>query len=126
MIVGERLRDLREQKRLMQSDIAERTGLLPGYISRVENCHTTPSIATLEKWAKGLGISLYQLLYDGEAPPKPDPIMANSENEGWGRRTSEAKYLRKLIQALARMSDRDRDALLGLTEKLAGKPQGKK
>jgi transcriptional regulator with XRE-family HTH domain len=119
MIIGERLRELREQKKLMQSDISASTGLLPGYISRVENGHTTPSISTLEKWAKGLGISLYQLMYDGEAPPKPDMLLQpHSDNSAWGSKTSEVKYLRKLIRSLSRMTERDRSALLGLTLKL--------
>jgi transcriptional regulator with XRE-family HTH domain len=120
MIIGERLRELREQKKLMQSDISSTTGLLPGYISRVENGHTTPSVATLEKWAKGLGITLYQLMYDGEAPPKPDLLfLLHSHNGDWGSKNSEVKYLRKLIRSLARMTERDRNALLGLTLKLA-------
>ena len=39
MIIGERLRPLREQKNLSQGDIAKRTGLLRTYLSRVESCH---------------------------------------------------------------------------------------
>ena len=37
MIIGDRLRDLREQKKLSQGEIEKRTGLLRCYISRVEN-----------------------------------------------------------------------------------------
>jgi transcriptional regulator with XRE-family HTH domain len=40
MIIGERLRVLREQKKFSQGDIEKRTGLLCCYISRVENGHT--------------------------------------------------------------------------------------
>ena len=36
MIIGERLRELREEKKLSQGDIEKRTGLLRCYISRVE------------------------------------------------------------------------------------------
>src|ERR1700676_4318984 len=55
MIIGERLRLLREQKGLSQYHIEQRTGLLRCYISRVEHNHTTPSVETLEKMARGLG-----------------------------------------------------------------------
>src|SRR2546429_6738123 len=37
MIIGDRLRALREDKKLSQGDIEKRTGLLRCYISRVEN-----------------------------------------------------------------------------------------
>jgi len=37
MIIGDRLRTLREQKNLSQGQIEKRTGLLRCYISRVEN-----------------------------------------------------------------------------------------
>src|SRR2546425_12819834 len=50
MIIGDRLRALREEKKFSQGDIEKRTGLLRCYISRVENGHTVPAIETLEKW----------------------------------------------------------------------------
>ena len=48
MIIGDRLRVLREQKRFSQGEIEKRTGLLRCYISRVENGHTVPAVETLE------------------------------------------------------------------------------
>ncbi len=51
MVIADRLRALREEKKLSQGDIEKRTGLLRCYISRVENCHTVPAIETLEKMA---------------------------------------------------------------------------
>jgi transcriptional regulator with XRE-family HTH domain len=49
MVIGDRLKELRESKELSQGDIEKRTGLLRCYISRVENGHTVPAVATLEK-----------------------------------------------------------------------------
>ncbi len=69
MIIGERLRMLREQKQFSQGESEKRTGLLRCYISRVENGHTVPAIETLEKLARALEIPLYRLFYDGEEPP---------------------------------------------------------
>src|SRR6195256_4502279 len=69
MIIGDRLRALREEKKLSQGDIEKRTGLLRCYVSRVENGHTVPAIETLEKMARALEVPLYQLFYDGEEPP---------------------------------------------------------
>ena len=85
MIIGDRLRAVREEKKLSQGDIEKRTGLLRCYISRVENGHTVPAIETLEKMARALEIPLYQLFYDGEKPP-PLPNLPN-------RRTAERHCL---------------------------------
>jgi transcriptional regulator with XRE-family HTH domain len=49
MVIGQRLREIREAKNLSQGDIAEGTGLVRPYISRVENGHTIPGLETLEK-----------------------------------------------------------------------------
>ena len=66
MILGERLRTVREQKELSQGDIEKRSGLLRCYISRVENGHTVPAVETLEKLARALEVPMYELLYEGE------------------------------------------------------------
>ena len=47
MIIGDRLRAFREEKKLSQGDIEKRTGLFRCYISRVENGHTVPAIETI-------------------------------------------------------------------------------
>jgi transcriptional regulator with XRE-family HTH domain len=70
MIIGDRLKELRDGKNLSQGDIENRTGLLRSYISRVENGQTVPTIETLEKLARALEVPLYQLFYEGDEPPK--------------------------------------------------------
>ena len=70
MVIGDRLRTLRETKNLSQGEIEKQTGLLRCYISRVENGHTVPAIETLGKFARALDVPMYQLFYDWEAPPK--------------------------------------------------------
>src|ERR1700687_5187255 len=70
MIIGDRLRALREEKKFSQGDIEKRTGLLRCYISRVENGHTVPAIETLAKMARAPECPLYHLFYAREAPPQ--------------------------------------------------------
>jgi transcriptional regulator with XRE-family HTH domain len=65
MVIGDRLRELREAKKLSQGDIQERTGLLRCYVSRVENGHTVPAVDTLEKLARALEVPMYQLFHAG-------------------------------------------------------------
>ena len=61
MLIGQRLRELRESKNLSQGEIEKRTGLLRYYTSRVENGHTVPSIETLEKYARALEVPMYRV-----------------------------------------------------------------
>jgi transcriptional regulator with XRE-family HTH domain len=65
MLIGERLRALREEKNFSQGVIEKRTGLLRCYISRVEIGHTVPAVETLEKFARALEVPMCQLFYDG-------------------------------------------------------------
>ena len=58
MIIGDRLRALREEKKLSQGDIEKKTGLPRCYISRVENGHIVPAIETLEKFARSLEVPM--------------------------------------------------------------------
>ena len=56
MIIGNRLRAIREGKELSQGDVEKRSGLKRSYISRVEGGHTIPSLETLEKFAHALEV----------------------------------------------------------------------
>ena len=44
MIIGDRLRELRQEKKFSQGEIEKRTGLLRCYISRVEHGYTVPNV----------------------------------------------------------------------------------
>lgn len=83
MIIGDRLRNLREEQNLSQGDVEKRSGLLRCYVPRVENGHTVPALETLEKMVRALQVPLYQLFYDGENPPgAPDFRKSQSKNRG--------------------------------------------
>ena len=121
MIMGDRLRELREEKKLSQGDIEKRTGLLRCYISRVENGHTVPAIETLEKMARAFGVPLYQLFYEGEEPPKlPDLLKrSSSEENAWGSSGKDARYLSKLRRLLAKSDDEHRKLVMHMVQKMA-------
>lgn len=106
-------------KNLSQDDIERATGLVRPYISRVENGHTVPSIETLEKWARALGMPLYQVLYAGEEPPKPPKAHSKAEAKLWGNSGLEARQLDRLQRLLAKMDETDRNALLTFAAQLA-------
>src|SRR5215469_2208930 len=113
MIIGDRLRALREEKKLSQGDIEKRTGLLRCYISRVENGHTVPAIETLVKLARALECPLYQLPYL--------PKRKSSDDIAWGSTGKEARYLNKLRRLLSKADDEDRKLLLYMAQKMANR-----
>ncbi len=121
MIIGDRLRELREAKHLSQGDIEKRTGLLRCYISRVENGHTVPAIETLEKMARALELPLYHLMYDGNQVPEARIALASNGNKSqtWGHGGKDARYFQKLRRLLAKMKSDDRDVLLYTVQRMA-------
>src|SRR6266849_4946317 len=110
MVIGDRLRALREQKGLSQGDIEKQSGLKRAYISRVEHGHTVPSVETLEKLARALEVPLYQLFYEGEKPPKLPklPKRLTRDETAWGSMGKEARIVNKFRRLLARIHKRER------------------
>jgi|SRR5579863_847465 transcriptional regulator with XRE-family HTH domain len=121
MVIGDRLRALREQKNLSQGEIEKRTGLLRCYISRVENGHTIPAIETLEKMARALEIPLYQLFYDGDEVPKAPAVLKRKAGSdlAWGSSGKEARFLDKFRRLLKKTDESDRKLLLFMAQKMA-------
>ena len=121
MIIGDRLRAIREEKKLSQGDIEKRTGLLRCYVSRVENGHTVPAVETIEKFARALEVPVYQLFYDGEKPPQlPNlPKRKTAADIVWGATGKDARFLTKLRRLLARTEEGDRKLLLSMAQKIA-------
>ena len=118
MVIGNRLKELRESKNLSQGDIEKRTGLLRCYISRVENGHTVPSVSTLERMARALEVPMYRLFHDGEAPASLRKVKPPKDDE-FGSRGAQADYLSKLRRLLAKMKPNDQQFLLHMAQKVA-------
>jgi transcriptional regulator with XRE-family HTH domain len=127
MIIGERLRELREAKHLTQRDVEHKTALQRCYVSRVENGYTVPTLETLEKFARALEIPLYQLFYDGEEPTKlPNSLKGRlSDDTRWGSSGKKASYLHKLRKCLAKTEEPDRKIVLLLAKKMVASKHAK-
>jgi transcriptional regulator with XRE-family HTH domain len=123
MIIGERLRALREEKKFSQGDVEKRTGLLRCYISRVENGHTVPAIETLEKMAHALEVPMYQLFYEGEEPPElPNlPKRKTADDIAWGSSGKDARMLAKFCRLFSHMEESDLKLVLFMTQKMANR-----
>ena len=120
MVIGDRLKELRESKRLSQGDIEKRTGLLRCYISRVENNHTVPSVDTLERLARALEVPMYQLFFAGEVPAEVRKAKPAEDNK-WGLQGRERSYFLALQKALSHMKDADRNLVLHMAKRVANR-----
>lgn len=70
MNFAERVKCLRISRGLNQGQVAERAGVVKSYVSMVESGDiANPTLDSMEKIAKGLGVSMCQLLQD-----RPDEI----------------------------------------------------
>lgn len=119
MIVGDRLRELRESKHLSQGDIQERTGLMRCYISRVENGHTVPAVETLYKFARALEVPMYRLFYDESGSPGSGhhPSFAKLDDDA----ARGQRHLAKFMEYLPSLSARNRNLLITMARKMVRK-----
>lgn len=60
-LIGNKIKQLREKKRIKGSELAERSGLTPQTISRIEQGHTDVSFSTLKKILASMGYTLKDL-----------------------------------------------------------------
>jgi transcriptional regulator with XRE-family HTH domain len=123
VIIGDRLRTLREEKNFTQGEIEKRTRLLRTYVSRVENGHAIPSVETLEKLARALEVPIYQLFYDGEEPPtlRNIPKRKTADDTAWGSTGKDARWLHKFRRLLSRTEESDRKILMFMAQEMASR-----
>lgn len=122
MFIAGRLRAFRLQKKLTQGEIEKRTRLQRSYISRVENGYTVPSVATLEKWARALGVPLYQIFFDVEVPTGSRfSARQRPADKFAGVKGEDRSYLARLQWLLGRMGESDRRVLLDLARAMTKK-----
>src|SRR5262245_59463742 len=87
--VGAKLRAAREKAGLSQQQAAERSGVHAINISKFENDKSTPTLATLYKFAEAYGVDVCKLL------PDCDEVKASSDQpSATGERTQTARKRR--------------------------------
>ena len=60
--LGRNLKRIRKEKGISQGDIVRSLGMDRAFISNIENGKTNPTLATITKLAKALGVSVDELL----------------------------------------------------------------
>jgi len=77
--VGEKVREIREQRGLSLQEMAERTGYSSAILSQIENHMISPPLGALIKIAKALGVKV--ATFFGEDPREPFTIVRHHERK---------------------------------------------
>ena len=78
-MLGQRIRQLRQNKGMTLNDVADRTQFTAGYISQIERDLIDPSLSALRKIAKALGVPVYIFLEEPDI--KSVMIQANKRQK---------------------------------------------
>jgi transcriptional regulator with XRE-family HTH domain len=105
MNLGESIRQIRQAKGLSQGEMQKRTGILRSYLSRVENGHTVPSFATLQRLAAAMEVALADFF------PHEDSVNAAGKPS--------TDYLQELKNYLPRLSPEQRVEVLEMIKAMA-------
>ncbi|MBK7928483.1 MAG: helix-turn-helix transcriptional regulator [Bryobacterales bacterium] len=85
--LGDLIRQLREHRRLSVRTLAAKAGFSPSFLSQVENGLASPSIASLEKIAAALEVTLVELFQAGE--PRSSVVVRARQrpklDSGWSK-----------------------------------------
>ena len=60
--LGRNLKRIRKEKGISQGDIVRSLGMDRAFISNIENGKTNPTLATIAKLAKAVGVSIEELI----------------------------------------------------------------
>lgn len=89
--IGRKVRELRTEQGLSLRTLAARTGFSPSFISQMEADTVSPSIASLQKVAEELGVTLGQFFSSLESVPR-EVVRWDERSEyesGWSHSTVE-------------------------------------
>ncbi len=92
--LGARLRELRVRRELSVRTLAKRTGFSPSFISQMEADAVSPSLASLERIAGELGVTLGQLFTSLESAPRT--VVHHAERQSY-----ESVWSRSIVEVLA-------------------------
>ncbi len=99
--IGEKLRNIREEKGFSQKEVAELMGVAQTQYGRLENGKTVPTIATLTKAAKALKVNLEDII--------PQKKILKGKGDVKGKSFQD-------LSILDHLSDKEKDFVLQLLD----------
>ncbi len=61
---GARVRELRQEKNMLQGELADKVGIRESFVSNIETAKKEPCLEVIKMLADGLGVSLRKLFWD--------------------------------------------------------------
>ena len=90
--VGQKIRTFRKMRKLTVHRLADDSATSASMISQIENGKASPGLATMVRIAKALGLSVGDLISDGEAVPRSRVVRKEQRSfVEWGKASK--KYL---------------------------------
>ncbi|MBE0584241.1 MAG: cupin domain-containing protein [Desulfofustis sp.] len=80
LAIGQRIRSLRNEKRLTLGELADRTNLSKGLLSKIENGKVSSPVSTLALIAEALAVKLSFLIDDGRDQPPRTYILVRKND----------------------------------------------
>jgi len=74
--VGKRLRDVRQHLGLTQPELGERAHMAAAEISKIENGRRTPTLETLERLTRALGVTVQDVVTPAPQSDEHDALVA--------------------------------------------------
>ena len=113
--LGGKIRRLRQQKNLSQSELAQKAGVAQSTLSYLESGKKMPQFDTLSAICKGLGVSVLELLtYDEpkatkkwplqQAPPKAQDVSALAASQGLSKELLKQLYEQMYLRSQTNLS----------------------
>ena len=104
--LGNRIKALRKLKGWTQEKLAEQAGVSIQHVGEIERGDGNPTLQSLDRLAKGLGVSVSYLLAVEEEEQEAETLRTQVADEVKGMTSIELKLLRKIINLSKTLSIR--------------------
>lgn len=102
-LVGKRLREVRLQAGLTQPELGDRASMAAAEISKCENGRRTPTLETLERLARALGVTVQDLVTVQDPRDEQEMLLDQIVLRLRGQSTATLQRVAAVVDALVRV-----------------------
>lgn len=107
MSLANNIKRLREEKGILQKEVATEVGLGISHRSKIENGQREASVELLDKLAKFYGISIDQIVHMGKSVPKEVTLEDKTSNEQ--------------MRLIAQLNEKDKNTVMNIIDAMLTK-----